>query len=491
MKKFTLFTAVLLGCFCTTQAADYQTSGNGTAYTLQSLSEIAESGVTKSESTYTMSNNITIAVGDQFNIESGITVLMGDGVQMRIEGSADFEAADRVLFTRKSETDNPKGIFMDDETKVTKFKNIDFEYCGLRNFSGQGLDVDNCSFRYNNGKQTGAGALGLGTTNACFNITNCTFEYNTIPAIGGAANYTNGVVIDNCTFLDNNTSNTNKPQINLTVGGDNQIVIKNCTVTGPADATTRGKVGGISVANMMGLQGDNMVTIENNEIRGCRYGITTLGGLSVTIKNNTIIDNKYDSNAMTGGSGISIYDSNKLQTVVVTGNRIEENLWGITVIGGQDVNVGKTEDKTAADYNPGGNIFKNNGNNGVLYDLYNNSGLTVYAQGNKWNVEEQTAENIETVVFHKVDDGSLGEVIFMPAMTDDSVESTLADNGISYANGIISLQEAGNIEVYTPNGQRVASFASAGTADLSQLPKGLYIARIATGNGVSVLKCVR
>lgn len=48
--------------------------------------------------------------------------------------------------------------------------------------------------------------------------------------------------------------------------------------------------------------------------------------------------------------------------------------------GGRCVNVGKTEDSNAADYNPGLNVFLNNGFGGTIYDLYNNSANTVYAQ---------------------------------------------------------------------------------------------------------------
>lgn len=94
----------------------------------------------------------------------------------------------------------------------------------------------------------------------------------------------------------------------------------------------------------------------------------------MTIKNNTIVDNQYETNAMNGGSGISIYDSNGVQTAIITGNRIEQNLWGITVIGGKEVNIGKTENPAADDYNPGHNIFKDNGNGGKLYDLYQQYG---------------------------------------------------------------------------------------------------------------------
>ena len=66
-------------------------------------------------------------------------------------------------------------------------------------------------------------------------------------------------------------------------------------------------------------------------------------------------------------------------------------------------------------YNPGGNVFVNNGNGGVLYDLYNNSTADVMAQGNIWNVDVQDEESIEGVIYHKVDQSNLGLVTFMPA----------------------------------------------------------------------------
>lgn len=488
MKKITLFLVVLIMTISSVRAGDYVTSGDGTTYTLESLSGIANSGVTKSDAVYTMANNVTISAKDQFNIESGVTVKMGNAVLLRIEGSANFEAAQRTLLTRNEATDKPKGVMMLDETKITKFKNLDFEYCGLRNFSSTGFDVDNCTFRFNNGANASAGAISLGSSGASFNITNSTFESNTVPAIGGAANYTCGVYIDNCTFNDNNTANSNKPQLNITVGGDHSITIKNSTLIG----SKRTMVGAIAVSNMIGLTGINNVLIENNDIRYHRYGITVLGQQNVLIKDNMIVDNQYETNPMNGGSGISIYDSTKKQVATITGNHIEKSLWGITVIGGKEVNAGKVEDPLASDYNPGGNVFKDNGNNGVLYDLYNNTTITVYAQGNKWNVDEQTAEKIESVIYHKNDEGTLGEVIYMPAMTGGSVSSVVSKDEIYFADGKIIIDEnsAANVDVYALNGALVTSIkAENGIADISFLDKGVYVARVTTSNGISVIKC--
>ena len=166
---------------------------------------------------------------------------------------------------------------------------------------------------------------------------------------------------------------------------------------------------------MLGLAFSNTVTVSNNIVKENRYGITMTGPVNLRIIDNTIVDNIYETNAMNGGSAISLYDTNGNGTVYVKGNYMENNLWGITIIGKPNVNVGKVEDPNAADYNPGENIFKNNGNGGQLYDLYNNGTSTVYAQGNVWNVAVQDSASIEQVVTHFADNPNLGLVIFMPA----------------------------------------------------------------------------
>ena len=184
--------------------------------------------------------------------------------------------------------------------------------------------------------------------------------------------------------------------------------------------TQRNKVGGIALGNLLGMEGANKVVIKNNTITKCRYGITAIGPFDVEISNNTLIDNQYEENPMNGGSGISIYDSSQKLTARITGNYIEKHLWGITLLGGKEINIGKT-DSSLPDYNPGQNVFVDNGNGGLLYDLYNNTPLTVYAQGNTWNVDEQSAEKIESVIYHQADDPSLGEVIYQSADALDPV----------------------------------------------------------------------
>ena len=491
MKKILLISSLTF-LAAAANAQDFTTQGDGTTYTLESLSQIAESGVTKDGPVYIMSSNVTIVQGDRFELTGGLTLKLGDGVMLRIEGTADLSVEERTLITRNTETDKPKGIgFHVDAPGSTTVKNVDFEYCGLRDGIAE-ISIDNCTFRYSTNALSSSGALSLSEDGGNCTVTNCTFEGNEVPAIGGGANIACGLTVDNCLFIDNNTANSNRPQVNVTVGGDNDIVIKNSTFTG----NKRNMVGAIAVANMLSLDGSNNVLIENCEIRDHRYGITTNGALNAVIKDNQIISNKYETNAMNGGSGISIYDSARKQSVMITGNHIEDNLWDITIIGGKNINCGKTGDPSAEDYNPGGNVFVDNGNNGKLFDLYNNGTSTVYAQGNKWNVAEQTAEEIEKVVFHKTDDASLGEVIYMPPMGDGGIESVEKQSGKAYFDQnskqiMADAADGTKVQVYTMGGMLAGEYTiSGGSAGLDGLQDGVYIARINANGKIMIVKCV-
>ncbi len=412
MKK--IFTLAAIAAISVSVAkADYTTANDGKEYSLKTLSEIAETGVTTAETgVYEITGVITISENDTFSIGECKTVKMGDGAQIRIEGQADLAATANspVEFTRTDENAVPKGIFIGNETDIVVAKDLTFNYCGLQYFGSAGIKVDNCHFNLNNGAQSSIAALTVGKTGAITTIKKCTFTDNTVPAIGGAANAAAGVTIEDCVLSNNNSANTNKPQINIAVGGDNDVVIRNTVIKG----AKLNMVGGIAVANLVGIEGANNIFIEGCDIRDCRYGITTMAACNLVLKNNILIDNKYESNAMNGGSAVSVYDPYMTQSVYAEGNTFQGSLWGITVIGCGNVNLGRTDvPETDENYNPGNNIFKDNGNGGALYDLYNNSTTTVYAQGNTWNVDEQTAEKIETVIFHKNDDPKLGEVIYM------------------------------------------------------------------------------
>ena len=76
----------------------------------------------------------------------------------------------------------------------------------------------------------------------------------------------------------------------------------------------------------------------------CRYGVTAMSASAtqMVLEGNSITHNCNETNPNNGGSGISIYGP---VDVYATGNLIEGNLWGVTIIGkAGNVNFGKTDD---------------------------------------------------------------------------------------------------------------------------------------------------
>ena len=417
MKKFysfLLMAAVAVGAM----ADDFVSDGTGNVYTFNALSQIEGTGVTlQDDGSYLVAADFTISEGDVLQLQNNDLIKMGNNVRITVNGDADFAPADTAVVTRDAEDSNPKGFWMLGDNGNANLKNVTFEYVGVT-FGGinSSLHADNCTFTLYNGKLNSSGALGFNAS--CDNnvVENCYFIENTLNAIGNGATNPVGIIIRNCLFWHNTTANRNKPQINLTVGGDYDVLIENNDIIGGQFNLS----GGIALSNMMGLAHSGTNIIENNYIADNRYGITTIGGVDAIIRNNKMIDNCYESNPNNGGSCISVYDSSSSSNIYIEGNWMEGGLWGITIVtGAPNVNLGKVDDPEAEDYNPGNNTFVNNGFDGTYYDLYNNGTADVYAQGNTWNVAEQTEENIEEVIYHQVDDPSKGLVIFMPPHQED------------------------------------------------------------------------
>src|SRR5690606_13081752 len=84
----------------------------------------------------------------------------------------------------------------------------------------------------------------------------------------------------------------------------------------------------------------------------------------------------------------------------------------------------------------GGNIFADNGNNGDVFALYNNTPNAVSAMNNCW-VEGGlgTLAEAESVIAHVVDDPSLGEVTYDPVNCENlSVDEPLLSSFMFYPN---------------------------------------------------------
>jgi len=419
MKKlFTLLT--LSAAAAAASASVFTTSGDGTSYTLATLSQIENSGVTAGADTYTLTDTLVIADGDKLVLDEGAVVKMADKMTLVIEGEADFTS--QATITRTDDEARPNQIELRKAGTTYRFEGVTFEYVGLKSYEVNTMQFDNCTFREYVYVNRVSGPISVGMTGASVIAKGCTFDHNQYSSFSGAANVKCAKVhFEDCTFIKSQQVNRNMPMLNITPG--DSIIVRGNVLHGDSAQTM---VGGISVANLLGLGGDMYVLIENNEIDSCRYGINIQGVISeAVIRCNRITNNRFVlGGANNGGSGIAIYDASKGLNLKVSENHIENNLWGITIMGGGNINLGKVEvdgvrlAEDDAEYNVGRNVFVNNGHDDVLVDLAFASGtdyLTVYAQNNTWNVAEQTAELIETVVDHQIDDPTTGLAIYMPA----------------------------------------------------------------------------
>lgn len=437
-----------LGMVISAAAQETATAGDGTTWTLAKLAEAGTYGVeafvdeegSPAVNVYVFHGELTISEGDKFAFDANATLRMGDGARITINGEADFslpatsDLAVPTIVTRDAETDEPYGFMVCSGGEIV-VANIIFEYAGLKFYGEHQATIEDCTFLRHNAKSASY-ALALGTSNSSYTVSRCIFEECNRSAIGSGANIPVNLTVDGCQFIRNGASNSNYPQLNLTVG--DEVIVRNCEIQGNPDNTM---VGGLVVANMVGITGELNTLIENNNIYDNRYGVALYVTQDAIVRGNTIKNNNHETNPMNGGSGINIYDPYYSQNTVITGNWIEGNLWGITVVGGNDINIGKTADTTADDYNPGQNTFLNNGFDGNVYDLYNNSTNTVYAQGNFWKTAaEQTQEAIEDCIFHKADNESLGEVIFMPFAEDTGIDGVQAETAGTEVYGISGMR---------------------------------------------------
>ena len=457
MKRILFFFTSVIAAI-TAFAQGFTTYGDGTEWTLTRLSETAGSGVTvvNDGTVFTMTSDVTIAKEDYFTLEPQKEVRMGDGVKLQILGTCSLDAGDfTTSFYPLDSEAQPYGLWVEGNDRVT-VRNVCFDGVGLSGHVAGGMDITECLFMNHNTKSASY-ALNMGPDQSNYRVTNCSFFDCQRSAIGSGANIRIDLTVDGCQFNGNGTSNRNYPQLNLTVGSN--VVITNNRIIGNREHTM---VGGIVVANMMGFDGDYNTLISNNVVEDNRFGIAVYTKQSASVLNNVIRNNNTEVNPNNGGSGINVYDPYKQQHTVIAGNYIENNLWGITVIGGAEVNVGKTDDPLASDYNAGRNTFWNNGFGGAYYDLYNNSDNTVYAQGNYWKTAgSQDAQGIEDVIYHRVDDASLGEVVFTPWLENDpskvhgSVVDRKQDDVVFDLNGVRRDKVHKGVNIVTRRGKTV------------------------------------
>ncbi len=454
MKKFYLL-SVLAAATLSLQAAVFTSPGNGTTWTMTSIAAIDTTGVTASDDgkTFTVTENVIISEGDTFQMEDGITIKLAKSVEIDIEGTALMAPAERSLITNTEGTVAPKCIWVKTANATTplEVKNLDFEYGALKLSPAYGANISDCTFRYQQASVSNGtaslqlGGVGMNSTES-YTVRNCTFEYNKRSAIGTPSNASVALLIENNTFNYNDDQNLNYPHINVTAC-DRGVVIRNNTIVGNREKNLGG---GIIVADLMGVTSDAQTLIENNNVSDCRYGIAVYSKQNAIVRDNYLLNNNTEKTPANGGSGINFYEPNGVGLVAkVYRNHIEGSLWGVTVVGCKDVNLGRTDvAEDDENYCPGLNVFINNGNgseqNGFdgdsefqRFDLYNNSGNTVYAMNNYWYIGSDASPRV--TIMDVEDNPALGQVIYTPwagttATGIDTARTARSLTGVKYYN---------------------------------------------------------
>ena len=410
MKKLVFLISLIAGIFPAINA-QWVSPGLGTTYTFSDLVDITNGVVTTGENGFVVNADLTISTGDVLEINNQTSrVDLGD-VLVTINGSmVCTNTTTRTKFYGLNETNhfsmrfehatgcNLKTMYFSDgggikvvESDVT-FDDVKFVYF-TRDYCTGVIDVFNCDPV----------------------VKNCYFMLNEGPAVCSAANGQSSPQILNCQ-LDTNVDGVNSPQINLGPGGNDTIrIVGNEIYT----IYATWYVGGISVADLMGV-GSTKVLLKDNIVKDNRYGYNQQGAtISSVIEGNQFLDNNHEDNPMNGGSGISIYGTSVNNKAILRNNLITGNLWGITAIYYHDIDMGTEDDW-------GYKEIHDNGNGGVIYDLYNNSSCDLMAVGNNWGTT--TYNRIEDHIFHQPDDPSLGLVTFYPYVGSEGIDETPAEN---------------------------------------------------------------
>ena len=410
MKKSLLFLIAIFTIVINSHA-QWVSPGNGTTYTFADLVEITDGVVTVGENGFVVNADLTISTGDVLEIDNQTSRVDLADLLLTINGSMICtNTTTRAKFYGLNET-NHFSMRFENATGCLLKKMYFTDGAGIKVIESD-VTFDDVKFVY----------FTRGYSNSVINILNCNptikdcyFMLNEGSAIGSPVNGQASPQILNCDF-DTNVNGINAPQINLGPGAEDTIrIVGNEIYT----IMAQWYIGGISIADLM-MVGQTKVLLKDNIIRDGRYGYNQQGErISSVIVGNQFIDNNHEENPMNGGSGISIYGSSVTNKAILRNNLITGNLWGITAIQQPDIDLGTEDDW-------GYNEIHDNGNGGVIYDLYNNSACDLMAVGNKWGTT--VYDEIEAHIYHKADDPGLGLVTFYPYVGAEGVDEIPAEN---------------------------------------------------------------
>ena len=396
MKRF--FSSLLAILVSITAFGQWVSPGNGTSYTMASISTIAPAAVSNLQNgQFQIHQNITISANDILHLESDANnIFVDNNITITIVGSIVSEPRINYLSIIGDSTGTSFFELLLDQASTANLSNIYFQYGEqILLFNSGPVFFDNCVF-------SGFSNSAINYMNCSPTIQNCYFHDNQKASIASAVNTAGSPKIISNYFQNNDLSNANVPQINIGPGTEDTIVIMGNHIEGVAQNMS----GGIGIMNMGAS--NTVLLVSGNVIENNRYGYTQNGtNIYAIIEDNIIRNNNLETNPNNGGSGISIYGSTTSCGAKIRRNLIHGNLWGITAIYNHNIDMGTAED-------PGENVLYDNGNNNIEYELYNNSSCNMSAIGNYWGNNDIT--HAEDVIYHQADNSSFGLVTYNPIM---------------------------------------------------------------------------
>lgn len=464
MKKITLL-LLMTSAFL---QAQFTTPGNGTSYTLTTLSAAAPDVLKNMGTFYMMMDDITISATDKLIIDENTTLSVYSDKALFVFGEYRTTASNFLI--NSIDSGFPfKGIQFEIGS-VAEMKNTRVDFGGGVRVLTTNFLMDNCIiYKNKSGVSTGGAVSFFRGEPGSIKVTNSQFLENAKPAISSSGNATANVsaLISNNYFYGNNTENSNSPQINMGPAGADSLKIVNNTIIGNRTLT---KVGGIGSSALAG--GINKFLIKDNIIQDNRFGITTYAGTSSgIIEGNTIEDNNTEPVPENGGSAIAVYGA---KDVLIRNNEIRGNLWGITVLSNGTVDLGTVE-------NPGNNIFKNNANRGNTVAFFNNTTNLANAVGNCWREDELSTDAMVEAVLGSQTPNTITYKPYNCAL-QLAVSETGKLNSRVFPNPsknhfFFETESAGNIVIQDLSGKVVYSaIVNKGNTEIqTNLPSGVYV----------------
>jgi parallel beta-helix repeat protein len=370
-------------------SATYTTPNTGVDWTMSDLVSNSNGTVTGTFPNYNILDSVIIAPNDRLSIPAGsILTFTLNGIVVRGKLLAIGTPTSRIVFTGATPTPASwRNIRIEDSAIDTAciFRHCIIEYStgGIACISSSPT-IEFSTLRFN-GSLT---VVGGSTAIQCFNsnaIIRHDSLYNNSQNTITISNNSNPIIEHN--YIANNNVRNQSPVNPITISfqGNNNPIIRFNEIHS-ADIPQPVRAGGISV----GLGSNTTVQnplIEFNYIHDCAFGIVIAGATQCVVRNNRIENNTRNPNPLQAGSGINVNSSGSaVAAPIITGNFIKGNLWGVTIQGTAQPNLGDLSNTNPDD--DGRNTFIDNLQGITNYALYNNTSNTIRAQNNFWGTTD-------------------------------------------------------------------------------------------------------